>query len=135
MQTKRPPSRQTIWESGIRFLPAALPVGLGVLVGCLLLLAAMMLLTDAAEWMLSLMAGIILLLSGYAMGHFAGFRRRKKGLQTGLLCGISLYALLLLFGLLWQGVCGSWIRPCCLCLGSIWGSISGVNAPHRKPPK
>lgn len=135
MQTKRPPARCSVWESGLWYLLAALPVGAAFLTCSLLAIAAMMLLADAAEWMLSLMAALALFLSGYGMGHFVGFRRRRNGLKTGLLCGLLLYGILLLIGLIWQGTSGGLLRPFCLCVGSTWGGISGVNALHRKPPR
>ena len=94
METTRPQSRKSLWVSGGWYLLAALPVGLGILTGVLSILAAMMLFADAPEWMLRLMAGIALVFSGYGMGRFAGFRRRRKGWRCGLFCGLFLWAVL-----------------------------------------
>ena len=96
METTRPQSRKSLWVSGGWYLLAALPVGLGILTGVLSILAAMMLFADAPEWMLRLMAGITLVFSGYGMGRFAGFRRRRKGWRCGLFCGLFLWAVLTL---------------------------------------
>ena len=90
---------------------------------------------DAPEWMLRLMAGIALVFSGYGMGRFAGFRRRRKGWRCGLFCGLFLWAVLTLASLVWLHTAGSPVRLLCLCGGGVWGGISGVNAPHRKPPR
>ena len=133
METTRPQSRKSLWVSGGWYLLAALPVGLGILTGVLSILAAMMLFADAPEWMLRLMAGIALVFSGYGMGRFAGFRRRRKGWRCGLFCGLFLWAVLTLASLVWLHTAGSPVRLLCLCGGGVWGGISGVNAPHRKP--
>lgn len=135
METTRPQSRKSLWVSGGWYLLAALPVGLGILTGALSILAAMMLFADAPEWMLRLMAGITLVFSGYGMGRFAGFRRRRKGWRCGLFCGLFLWAVLTLASLVWLHTAGSPVRLLCLCGGGVWGGISGVNAPHRKPPR
>lgn len=135
MQTRRPPARRSLWESGLWYLLFSLPIGAGMLLACLLALAGMMMLADAAEWMLSLMAAVALLLSGYAMGRFAGFHRRHHGLKTGLVCGLMLYLVLLLLGLVWQDTGGGLLRPVCLLAGGGWGGVSGVNAQHKKPPR
>ena len=57
------------------------------------------------------------------------------GWLTGLCCGLLLCGILLAVGLFWQGTAGSPVRLLLICGGSIWGGISGVNAPHKKPPK
>lgn len=135
MQTKRPPARRSIWESGIWYLFAALPVGVGLLMGSLFLIAAMMLVADAADWMLSCMAGIALIVSGYGMGRFAGFRCRHSGLKTGVLCGLTLYLLLVVGGLIWRSDVGGFLRPFLLVTSGAWGGVTGVNRKHRRPPK
>lgn len=106
METTRPQSRKSLWVSGGWYLLAALPVGLGILTGVLSILAAMMLFADAPEWMLRLMAGIALVFSGYGMGRFAGFRRRRKGWRCGLFCGLFLWAVLTLASLVWLHTAG-----------------------------
>lgn len=132
METRRPAPRPSIWERGAWCSLLALPVGLALLAGCLCLIGGMMLLTDAAEWMLSLTAGISLCASGYGMGHFAGFRRRRKGLQTGLICGGALYGILLVIGIIWQDTAGGWLRPACILVSSCLGSVMGTNRKQGK---
>lgn len=136
METKRPAAAKSIWESGkgLYLLPA-LPVGLGILLGWLCLLAGLMLLADATHWMLSLMLGIGLFAAAYGMGRFAAFHRRRYGLKTGLCCGALLYGVLLLCGIVWRGEGGSFLRPLLLLCGGAWGGVSGVHAVHRNPPR
>ena len=94
-----------------------------------------LLLSDLSEWISALLLGLLLFCSGYSMGRFAGFHRRRKGWLTGLCCGLLLCGILLAVGLFWQGTAGSPVRLLLICGGSIWGGISGVNAPHKNPPK
>jgi len=131
MRTKRQPARQSIWENRFGYLPAALFVGIGLLLAGLAALSGLLLLSDLSEWISALLLGLLLFCSGYGMGRFAGFHRRRKGWLTGLCCGLLLCGILLAVGLFWQGTAGSPV----ICGGSIWGGISGVNAPHKKPPK
>ena len=98
-------------------------------------LSGLLLLSDLSEWISALLLGLLLFCSGYSMGRFAGFHRRRKGWLTGLCCGLLLCGILLAVGLFWQGTAGSPVRLLLICGGSIWGGISGVNAPHKKPPK
>lgn len=134
MQNKRPPARRSVWERGSWYLLLSLPVGLGMLLGILLFLSALLLISDTPDWMISLVSAIALWLSGYAMAHYAGFHRRKKGLQTGFFCGFLLYLLLLGVGFFWQGIGLGLLRLAVLTVSGMWGGISGVNAIHKKPP-
>lgn len=122
-------------ENRFGYLPAALSVGIGLLLAGLAALSGLLLLSDLSEWISALLLGLLLFCSGYSMGRFAGFHRRRKGWLTGLCCGLLLCGILLAVGLFWQGTAGSPVRLLLICGGSIWGGISGVNAPHKKPPK
>lgn len=135
MRTKRIPSRRSVWESRIAYLPLALAVGCCMLSAGLMGVAGLMQFSDAPEWMLSLMAGVVLVSSGYGMGYFSGFHRRKRGMQTGLFCGIILCCILWAFGMAWQQIGGGLIRILCVCVASTWGGIVGVNRQHKKPPR
>ena len=141
MRTKRQPARQSIWENRFGYLPAALSVGIGLLLAGLAALSGLLLLSDLSEWISALLLGLLLFCSGYSMGRFAGFHRRRKGWLTGLCCGLLLCGILLAVGLFWQGT-ARWGDSHFLSWaskkengGSVWGGISGVNAPHKKPPK
>ena len=58
------------------------------------------------------------------------------GILTGVLSILAaMMAVLTLASLVWLHTAGSPVRLLCLCGGSVWGGISGVNAPHRKPPR
>ena len=88
MRTKRQPARQSIWENRFGYLPAALSVGIGLLLAGLAVLSGLLLLSDLSEWISALLLGLLLFCSGYSMGRFAGFHRRRKGWLTGL-CGAA----------------------------------------------
>ena len=126
MQTRRQPPRKNIWETGVWFLLPAVFVGLAILCGMVLLFALLLLKADAPVWMETLLALAALLTAGYGMGRFAGYRRHRKGLRTGLQCGVLLYLLLVLAGVLWLHEAGT-----------LWKglALAGVNLPRKHPPR
>lgn len=70
MQTKRPPARRSIWESGVWNPLGSLSVGVGILGACLCLMVGLFCIANAADWMISCMAAAALIASGYGMGFF-----------------------------------------------------------------
>lgn len=135
MQTRRQPSRKNIWETGVWFLLPAVFVGLAILCGMVLLFALLLLKADAPAWMETLLALAALLTAGYGMGRFAGYRRHRKGLRTGLQCGVLLYLLLVLAGVLWLHEAGTLWKGLVLMLSSATGGVAGVNLPRKHPPR
>ena len=135
MQTRRQPPRKNIWESGVWFLLPAVFVGLAILCGMVLLFALLLLKADAPAWMETLLALAALLTAGYGMGRFAGYRRHRKGLRTGLQCGVLLYLLLVLAGVLWLHEAGTLWKGLVLMLSSATGGVAGVNLPRKHPPR
>lgn len=134
MQTRRQPPRKNIWETGVWFLLPAVFVGLAILCG-MVLLFALLLKADAPAWMETLLALAALLTAGYGMGRFAGYRRHRKGLRTGLQCGVLLYLLLVLAGVLWLHEAGTLWKGLVLMLSSATGGVAGVNLPRKHPPR
>lgn len=135
MQTRRQPPRKNIWETGVWFLLPAVFVGLAILCGMVLLFALLLLKADAPVWMETLLALAALLTAGYGMGRFAGYRRHRKGLRTGLQCGVLLYLLLVLAGVLWLHEAGTLWKGLVLVLSSATGGVTGVNLPRKHPPR
>ena len=135
MQTRRQPPRKNIWETGVWFLLPAVFVGLAILCGMVLLFALLLLKADAPAWMETLLALAALLTAGYSMGRFAGYRRHRKGLRTGLQCGVLLYLLLVLAGVLWLHEAGTLWKGLVLMLSSATGGLAGVNLPRKHPPR
>ena len=135
MQTRRQPPRKNIWETGVWFLLPAVFVGLAILCGMVLLFALLLLKADAPAWMETLLALAALLTAGYSMGRFAGYRRHRKGLRTGLQCGVLLYLLLVLAGVLWLHEAGTLWKGLVLMLSSATGGGAGVNFPRKHPPR
>lgn len=135
MQTRRQPPRKNIWETGMWFLLPAVFVGLAILCGMVLLFALLLLKADAPVWMETLLALAALLTAGYGMGRFAGYRRHRKGLRTGLQCGVLLYLLLVLAGVLWLHEAGTLWKGLVLMLSSATGGVAGVNLPRKHPPR
>ena len=135
MQTRRQPPRKNIWETGVWFLFPAVFVGLAILCGMVLLFSLLLLKADAPAWMETLLALAALLTAGYGMGRFAGYRRHRKGLRTGLQCGVLLYLLLVLAGVLWLHEAGTLWKGLVLMLSSATGGVAGVNLPRKHPPR
>ena len=135
MQTRRQPPRKNIWETGVWFLLPAVFVGLAILCGMVLLFALLLLKADAPAWIETLLALAALLTAGYGMGRFAGYRRHRKGLRTGLQCGVLLYLLLVLAGVLWLHEAGTLWKGLVLMLSSATGGVAGVNLPRKHPPR
>lgn len=135
MQTRRQPPRKNIWETGVWFLLPAVFVGLAILCEMVLLFALLLLKADAPAWMETLLALAALLTAGYGMGRFAGYRRHRKGLRTGLQCGVLLYLLLVLAGVLWLHEAGTLWKGLVLMLSSATGGVAGVNLPRKHPPR
>ena len=135
MQTRRQPPRKNRWETGGWFLLPAVFVGLAILCGMVLLFALLLLKADAPAWMETLLALAALLTAGYGMGRFAGYRRHRKGLRTGLQCGVLLYLLLVLAGVLWLHEAGTLWKGLVLMLSSATGGVAGVNLPRKHPPR
>lgn len=135
MQTCRPLSKRSIWERGLWYLPASLPVGVGILLCCLLVFALLQMLSETTEWILTVMAVLSLFTAAYGMGRFASFHRRRYGLKTGVFCALLLYLLLTIVGVFWQHDGGGWLRPLSLLAGGAWGGVSGVNRVHKRPPR
>lgn len=135
MQTRRQPPRKNIWETGVWFLLPAVFVGLAILCGMVLLFALLLLKADAPVWMETLLALAALLTAGYGMGRFAGYRRHRQGLRTGLQCGVLLYLLLVLAGVLWLHEAGTLWKGLVLVLSSATGGVAGVNLPRKHPPR
>lgn len=135
MQTRRQPPRKNIWETGVWFLLPVVFVGLAILCGMVLLFALLLLKADAPAWMETLLALAALLTAGYSMGRFAGYRRHRKGLRTGLQCGVLLYLLLVLAGVLWLHEAGTLWKGLVLMLSSATGGVAGVNLPRKHPPR
>ena len=59
MRTKRQPARQSIWENRFGYLPAALSVGIGLLLAGLAVLSGLLLLSDLSEWISALLLGLL----------------------------------------------------------------------------
>ena len=135
MQTRRQPPRKNIWETGVWFLLPAVFVGLAILCGMVLLFALLLLKADAPAWMETLLALAALLTAGYGMGRFAGYRRHRKGLRTGLQCGVLLFLLLVLAGVLWLHEAGTLWKGLVLMLSSATGGVAGVTLPRKHPPR
>lgn len=127
-------------KSKTPWLAALRPLGLGLCVGalcCTLLLLLAALLMNTADIPHSAVAPLAVCAAGFgafAAGLTATLISRKRGLLTGAACGILLYLVLLLSGLVRDGgVDGVYalIKAAVLTVCGAVGGILGVNRKRR----
>ena len=116
---KKRPVRRTCWQSPVWSTILAVLAGLAVV---LLLVAAM---------------GCVSLCGGsFTAGFVAAKRRRCKGLLIGLACGIAMYLVTFLIGLLLLqsfAAAGTFSKLIFMVLCSCIGGVVGVNTKCRVP--
>ncbi len=92
------------------------------------LLAGLMLLADIPAQLQRTAADVLWALGGVSAGRCAGFHARRKGILTGMLCGLTLCAVFLCgCTLLEQYSARIPIRCMIILFASVCGGILGVN--------
>ena len=97
---KKRPVRRTCWQSPIWSTILAVLAGLAVVLLLLLLFSLLISNVDASEELVAAMGCISLCAGSFTAGFVAAKRRRCKGLLIGLACGIAMYLVTFLIGLL-----------------------------------
>ncbi len=128
--------RHSLWKSPV------LRILLGVLYGMLwmaagtVLLAGSLLLGNVSARLLAASADVLWCIGAFAAGSRAGYHARLHGIRTGLLCGLLMSSILLVFCISIGAVVSArvLIRCAMLCIAGICGGIRGVNIKITKPP-
>lgn len=92
---------------------------------------------DMPEWLISAMVSLSVAAGGFASGFIYGKRRRHKGLVGGAICGIIIYAVIIIFGIIYlRGFPPLRIVRflITLCISGAVGGVAGVNSKLRRPP-
>ena len=91
---------------------------------------------DASEELVAAMGCISLCAGSFTAGFVAAKRRRCKGLLIGLACGIAMYLVTFLIGLLLLqsfAAAGTFSKLIFMVLCSCIGGVVGVNTKCRVP--
>lgn len=80
--------------------------------------------------MLTVFAAAALALGGYCSGLLCGKYRRRRGLFDGLICGVSLFAVLFILGIFMSQIPG--LKQ--FLVLTVSGGIGGVVGVNKKPP-
>ena len=112
-----------------------LPFGISVTVGALAAVTVL-LLTSAVMFVLQLPAdwgyimGLVSLSTGcFVSGYVLGRKKRRGGIKQGLLCGLALFLLCLIGGLIFGSVtAGGFFAKLSVCvIAGVAGGVMGVN--------
>ena len=133
---KKRPVRRTCWQSPIWSTILAVLAGLAVVLLLLLLFSLLISNIDASEELVAAMGCVSLCSGSFTAGFVAAKRRRCKGLLIGLACGIAMYLVTFLIGLLLLQsfvAAGTFSKLIFMVLCSCIGGVVGVNTKCRVP--
>ena len=114
----------------------AVLAGLAVVLLLLLLFSLLISNIDASEELVAAMGCVSLCAGSFTAGFVAAKRRRCKGLLIGLACGIAMYLVTFLIGLLLLqsfAAAGTFSKLMFMVLCSCIGGVVGVNTKCRVP--
>lgn len=133
---KKRPVRRTCWQSPIWSTILAVLAGLAVVLLLLLLFSLLISNIDASEELVAAMGCVSLCAGSFTAGFVAAKRRRCKGLLIGLACGIAMYLVTFLIGLLLLqsfAAAGTFSKLIFMVLCNCIGGVVGVNTKCRVP--
>ncbi len=110
-------------------------IGVLVIVGCLLLFAAIMTKVDVPEGVMSAMSVFALCVGAFSGAYIASRKHRHNGMIIGILTGVIIYSLILIVGIIFAkssvnfGLFSKLVIT--LICGAI-GGIIGVNSRQKR---
>ncbi|MCM1228165.1 MAG: TIGR04086 family membrane protein [Clostridium sp.] len=93
--------------------------------------------SDMPNAVISVMISLSLASGAFLSGFIYGKRKRRGGIKSGLLCGVFIYAALLLFGIIYlKGIPALRLLRYLftLCISGAFGGVVGVNSKIKLPP-
>ena len=140
---KKRPVRRTCWQSPVWSTVLAVLAGLAVVLLFTFVIRlvgvdghSMISNIDASEELVAAMGCVSLCAGSFTAGFVAAKRRRCKGLLIGLACGIAMYLVTFLIGLLLLqsfAAAGTFSKLIFMVLCSCIGGVVGVNTKCRVP--
>ena len=105
---------------------------------CISCFSVLMTKMDAPDLLISCMACLALCVGSFTTGYVAARQRRRHGFLIGLSCGLVMYCIIFLTGIviLRSFACaGTPMKLLLIILCSGIGGIVGVNSKMRRPPR
>lgn len=112
----------------------SLVCGVAVTVLCLLAFSFVMTRFDTSDGIVSAMSSVALCVGSYFASFLVARRHRKNGLVTGILCGVIVFAVTFLVGVIFMKVSlsmGIFPKAVMLLVCGAIGGIIGVNSKAR----
>lgn len=108
-------------------------VGLICLLALLLLFAILMTFVDFPSALVGFISAVLLCISALISGIFAGKLRRIKGIATGIVCGLFLFAVCFIIGLFFgNGITAAFVPKLIMTVtAAAIGGVIGVNMRSR----
>lgn len=118
-------------------LITALSVGVVVIISLTCVCALCIIKIDVPENVIRIASNFVLCAGGLAAGFRFGKLKRRKGIVGGIICGLWLSLIVMIFGVLYMREF-FFLRLLkiiiFLCISSATGGVMGVNTKLRRPP-
>ena len=124
--------RRSIWTNGSLSAVAALSCGFIITAAAALLLSALLFYVMGDMKLVRGFAGTALGFGAYTGAYIYGKHRRRRGLFSGSLCGVIMYAVLSICGAVFTGVPSDIKKLLLLTLTGAAGGVAGVNSKRPK---
>ncbi|MDE6035096.1 MAG: TIGR04086 family membrane protein [Ruminococcus sp.] len=124
--------RKSVWTNSITSLTIAVLAGISLIMITALLLAVVMYCV-LGDMKVSAIFSIIAMVTGtYASTYFCGKFRRKHGLTEGIMCGVIIYTLIAICGIIFLGELTGIKKLVLLTVSGAVGGVAGVNSKRPK---
>lgn len=124
--------RKSIWLNGFAAVGISSAAGIGAMMLSTALFSAITYFFIGSMDFSAVFAAASTVLGGYISGRICGRYRRRSGLAEGALCGLAIYAVISLCGII-SGIGISGIKKLLLlCISGAVGGVTGVNSKRPK---
>ena len=124
--------RKSVWTNSIKSMTIAVISGIFLIFVIALLLAVVMY-CILGDMKVSTVFSIIAMVTGtYVSTYFCGKYRRKHGLAEGIICGVIIYTLIAICGVVISGEFTGIKKLLLLTVSGATGGVTGVNSKRPK---
>ncbi|MBD5158970.1 MAG: TIGR04086 family membrane protein [Ruminococcus sp.] len=124
--------RKSVWTNSITSLTISVLAGIFLIFITALLLAVVMYCILGDMKVSAVFSIISMVIGTYSSTYFCGKFRRKHGLAEGIICGVIIYTLIAICGVIFFGEFTGVKK---LLLLTISGAVGGVTGVNSKRPK